>query len=238
MIYLIGTIKQKNNGEFGLVDSNDIIGGYYQVDSLQERDSIPLIRRKEGMLCWVKNETNVKESKTYQLIGGIENSNWIEKTWSSGNNQGGQPIPEGYSLIWVGKEPPEDKTMLWWDTSDDGIISDESSSDMDTINGLITTINELENKLALLTKRVKYLEENGVVNPDKPDNPDVTTSSGLLLEDGTPLLLEDGTPLILEMNDSGDVVKGVMLLENGTPLLLENGTPLMLEDGIVKGDGK
>ena len=67
----IDTLGQKNNGEFPLVDSNDIKGGFYQVNSIEERDLIPSIRRKEGMLCAVKND------KLYQLVGGIENINWV-----------------------------------------------------------------------------------------------------------------------------------------------------------------
>lgn len=69
-IEIIDILGQKNNGEFPLVDSNDIRGGFYQVDTIEERDLIPSIRRKEGMLCSVKNE------KMYQLVGGIDNNNW------------------------------------------------------------------------------------------------------------------------------------------------------------------
>ena len=70
-IEIIDTLSQKNNGNFPLVDSNDILGGFYQVNSIEERDLIPSIRRKEGMLCAVKND------KLYQLVGGIENINWV-----------------------------------------------------------------------------------------------------------------------------------------------------------------
>ena len=69
-IELIDIIKQKNGGTFALLDSNDLLGGIYQVDSLDERNNIPSERRKEGMLCYVKNDT------MYQLIGGIDNVNW------------------------------------------------------------------------------------------------------------------------------------------------------------------
>ena len=69
-IEIIDTLSQKNNGIFPLVDSNDIKGGFYQVDSIEERDLIPSVRRKEGMLCAVKN-------KLYQLVDGIENDNWV-----------------------------------------------------------------------------------------------------------------------------------------------------------------
>lgn len=79
-IEIIDILGQKNNGEFPLVDSNDIRGGFYQVDTIEERDLIPSIRRKEGMLCAVKND------KMYQLVGGVDNSNWI--IFNSGSGSG------------------------------------------------------------------------------------------------------------------------------------------------------
>ena len=82
-IEIIGTLKQKNNGEFGLIDSNDIIGGFYQADTLDERNSIPFTRRKEGMFCWVGSNVN----KVFQLVGGITNDCWIE--FKSGSSSSG-----------------------------------------------------------------------------------------------------------------------------------------------------
>lgn len=70
-IEIIDTLSQKNNGLFPLVDSNDIRGGFYQVETISERDLIPSVRRKEGMLCAVKN-------RLYQLVGGIDNECWID----------------------------------------------------------------------------------------------------------------------------------------------------------------
>lgn len=43
------------------------------VDTLEQRDSINLNHRFEGLQTFV-----LKEHKTYQLIGGIENDNWVE----------------------------------------------------------------------------------------------------------------------------------------------------------------
>lgn len=70
-IKIIAELEQKNDGSFPIVDANNIRGGHYQVDTIAERDSIPIERRKEGMLC------SVKEDKTvYQLFGGLTNSYW------------------------------------------------------------------------------------------------------------------------------------------------------------------
>ena len=57
-IYLIDTLKQKNNQSFPIADVNDLRGGFYQVDTIEERDSIPKSRIKEGMLCFVKQNSN------------------------------------------------------------------------------------------------------------------------------------------------------------------------------------
>lgn len=218
-IEIIDTLKQKNNGTFGLVDSNDIIGGFYQTDNITERNSIPSNRRKEGMFCWVK-----EEKKVFQLVNGLTNECWIE--FKSGSSDSGGTIIDGYAHIWIGDKPPKDKNMLWLDTNSDGILEDET--DIETVKKLLNKISDLEIKISQLTKRVAYLEEHGVVKPDKPG---VLTSVGLLLEDGTPLLLEDGTPLLLEgekSESSGNVINGI-LLEDKTNILLEDNTPLLLE---------
>ena len=55
-VELISEIVQKNNQDFPLVDSNNIRGGIYTVNTIEERDSIPVRRRKEGMLCYVVND--------------------------------------------------------------------------------------------------------------------------------------------------------------------------------------
>ena len=220
-IEIIGTLKQKNNGEFGLIDSNDIIGGFYQADTLDERNSIPFTRRKEGMFCWVGSNVN----KVFQLVGGITNDCWIEFKSGSSSSGGGTTI-DGYSHIWVGDTPPEDTNMIWLDTSSDGILDDET--DIETVNKLISRIGELENTVALLAKRVAYLEQNGVVIPGGGDD---TSESVILLEDGTEILLEDGTPLLLEESNSGsntEITNGI-LLEDNTHILLEDNTPLLLE---------
>ena len=131
-VTIIDTLAQKNNGEFGIVDSNNIIGGFYQTDTLAERDSIPIARRKEGMFCWVGGN----KKKVYQLVDGIENTNWIEfkSGTSDGSGSGGTTI-DGYAHIWVGDTPPEDTSMIWLDTSSDGILDDET--DIDTVNKLL-----------------------------------------------------------------------------------------------------
>jgi hypothetical protein len=46
---------------------------YYVSEDLTERDSIPLIRRRIGIKCYV-----IDQDKEYRLVGGIQNSDWEE----------------------------------------------------------------------------------------------------------------------------------------------------------------
>jgi hypothetical protein len=72
-IQVIDTIKQKNNGDFALVTDTDILGGLQTVPTSSDRDAIPASRRKAGMR--VRTST---DSRTYELVDGILNSNWKE----------------------------------------------------------------------------------------------------------------------------------------------------------------
>lgn len=68
-ITLISNIKQANNGTFALIDSNDIYGGLYHVDSIEEMNVLPIVRLKQGMLCYVAGTTNA----FYQY----QSSSWV-----------------------------------------------------------------------------------------------------------------------------------------------------------------
>ena len=48
-------------------------GGYRSVNDIPERDAIPKLRRKQGMLVYVKSE-----EKWYILQTGITNDDWVE----------------------------------------------------------------------------------------------------------------------------------------------------------------
>ena len=106
-IEIIDTIKQKNGGKFPIVSTNDVQGGFHQVDTIAERDSIPQERRKEGMYCYVKEDPSNKH--LYQLIDG---------EWANFNY--------GYH---VGPTPPEDTSLIWINTADEDVdltLSDDA----------------------------------------------------------------------------------------------------------------
>lgn len=202
-IEIIDTLGQKNNGIFPLVDSNDVKGGYYQVDNIEERDSIPNIRRKVGMLCYVEND--IDGAIIYQLKGGIDNSCWeVFKVGSGGDCD-----------IHVGEEPPTDDTVVWLDISDideskaiTNNIIDEMRA---TVSHLQQQINDLMTKNIELEIRVLYLEMFGIVggNPDGGGSDNDNNNGGgsndsnsndtlLTDEDNNILIDEDGAILIFE----------------------------------------
>jgi hypothetical protein len=74
--------------EFGVVDSKDIIGGCHNVNSIQDRDNIPLARRYEGMLCTVG-------SSIYQWIGG----SWIPFSTGGGGQKVSHDIGNGSTNV-------------------------------------------------------------------------------------------------------------------------------------------
>jgi hypothetical protein len=54
----------------------DIIGGFWHVSLLTDRDAIPSGNRTVGMMCLVLDEA--PGVRKFYLIGGIDNSNWVE----------------------------------------------------------------------------------------------------------------------------------------------------------------
>jgi hypothetical protein len=59
--------------DFATAVANEIQGGIHSVANETARDAITSDRRVEGMLCYV-----IADDKTYQLQGGIENTDWVE----------------------------------------------------------------------------------------------------------------------------------------------------------------
>lgn len=81
-ITLISNIKQANNGTFWLVDSNDIRGGLYHVDSVAEMNVLPAGNLKEGMLCYV-----AAEEKFYQYKKDVDGQLKFD-VWKVGFDKG------------------------------------------------------------------------------------------------------------------------------------------------------
>ena len=114
--------------------ANEVLGGHHQVATIAERDSIISERRVEGMLCTVLDDGN-GNPKTYQLLGGISNSDWVafigagsgSLYYSTGINQIGDTIIADYdTAIWnasdlmgnsIDNSTPQNNQILQFDSS-------------------------------------------------------------------------------------------------------------------------
>ena len=159
-IEIIDTLGQKNNGKFPLVDSNDIRGGYYQVDTVEERNEIPLVRRKEGMLCYVKND------KIYQLIGGMDNECWV--VLNTGTSTGGGFSGDYNDLINKPTIPSKTSDLV----NDSGFITiDDLDASQNHIHGNLPTLEKITaDKISEWDNKSNFSGDyNDLIN--KPDIP-------------------------------------------------------------------
>ena len=226
-IELISTVKPKNGGQFPIVEANDVKGGYYSVESIEVRDSIPDGRRMPGMLCYVWGD------KIYKLGDDL-------RTWKTFTVNGGSGTEVGSNGIWIGtSEPPDDTFVLWIDTGDEGIDESFSSS---VINEFKSILNSLTNRIVQLESDVSYLMElTGGDNPDIPDIPDIpvipptpTTNDTLLVnENGFMLINEKGQILCGNTNTGTITTTRVLVNENGGILTNEKGQILCLDSVLV-----
>ena len=127
---------------------------------------------------------------------------------------------DGYSHVWIGPTAPEDSSMLWVDTSTDGIVGDDET-DIHIINNLVSQMAQMQNTIITLKKQVEWLMNNGV-------GPSPTESDVLLFEDGLTILLEDGTELLTETTEVVSKTNAI-LFEDGSDILLEDNISLLLE---------
>ena len=113
-------------------------GNIHSIVTLDDRDAISLDRREIGMLCYVRNL-----NKFYQLIGGINNTNWIDLdtrfTSTQNGNVNGNLTVNGNIIL--------NSTLL---KSNSNIIQLRNSNDTDyadlvvnnlTVKGTTTTVD-------------------------------------------------------------------------------------------------
>lgn len=119
-VELISEIVQKNNGDFPLVDSNNIRGGVYSVKTIIERDNIPLQRRKQGMICYV--ESNKQHYK-------LENGEWTSFE----------------SALVISDTPPDNTGVIWYDRDSDYDLNREGN--LNSVRSSIRTLQEQMNQV-------------------------------------------------------------------------------------------
>lgn len=144
-VELISEIVQKNNQDFPLVDSNNIRGGIYTVNTIEERDSIPVRRRKEGMLCYVVND------KQYYKLEG--------ETWEEAKFGGdGIPIFDQEILDELGDRLPEKYITIpnKYKDLDGEPYSREISKSGTYVDILFSAIRKLQSEVARIKNSFQY----------------------------------------------------------------------------------
>lgn len=70
----------KEEDMYPVAFASEIKGGYHSVDTIAQRNAISPDRREKGMVCYVAIDgANGSNGTEYQLIDGIDNSNWQVK---------------------------------------------------------------------------------------------------------------------------------------------------------------
>lgn len=135
----------------------------FVVNTLNELNSIETIKRYEGLTVYVKSE-----EVSYQLTGGIENSNW-KLTNSS---------------VHIGEDEPSSTNILWVDPTDETASGFLNSSTGEEMRNVISEIAQKVNKIGYA---IEYELDPGYFNGILPGTSEDTQGG----EQNTPDL-DDG----------------------------------------------
>ena len=129
-----GTFRMHPWVTLPVIDSNDALGGHYQVADITARNAIPAEQKAEGMLCTVLNAGS-GITKIYQLLRVSGNLTWVELvSGKSGMNTG---------------------DMLYWGGTAWNILPVGDSEQVLRLSGTNTpTWNDLNLNVSITTKQV------------------------------------------------------------------------------------
>lgn len=143
-ITLISNIKQANNGTFALMDSNDIAGGLYHVDTVEEMNALPVERLKIGMLCYIAGAVN----KFYQYQKNGESAAFQE--WKAGFDKN-EMFEELDNKTIINAILANSTTIDDLQSQIDAITGTGSEGDATTIEGLNAQLASLKNTVGFAT---------------------------------------------------------------------------------------
>ena len=171
-IEVISEITQKNGQDFPVVDANNLRGGFYTVANSTERDNIPEVRRKEGMLCYVQDELEY-----YRL----EQGEWKKAKFG----QEGIPIYDQQLIDELGDELPDKYlTIVNKETDLQGTPpSREIQQNGTYVDILFSAIRKLQSEVARLKNSFKY----GIVSYTDKDTAMSEQLNGMSDPDEEPL---------------------------------------------------
>ena len=191
--------KKYNEVLFDKTNVNQLAGGYHQVKTLEDRDSIPIYKKAIGMLCYVESEDTIYQ---YKVKNGV--LEWVEfrvggggsifETLAERDSISESKLFIGYSCfvletmaeyyysgdgVWnktstnsvhIGSEQPNDTSVLWIDDEDENV---DTSLDSDIITEIKDTIKKISDKTDevhyALTKELDPGYFNGVL-PGESDS--------------------------------------------------------------------
>lgn len=183
-IELIAQLKQKNNSNFPLVDSLDLLGGYIQVPTYHDLQNFPPSRIREGMLAYVINSTTqhlymyknqgwaawagndqtgvtvVTSDQDLTPLQSLGQLVFIQDTkiLSYYNGESWQQIPR----IYIQSTEPTDKSAIWIDTSDNSNYTESNA----IIQDLLKVIYILQQKVA----KLEFAFQNEIDSGDFTNN--------------------------------------------------------------------
>ena len=233
-VEIIDTLGQKNNGEFPLVDSNDVKGGFYQVNTLRERDDIPTVRIKLGMICYVKSEDTTYQLKSLtpmeweelNLTGSMVVSTISERDLIKADKLyvglsvfvietmleyiyigSGEWKQSSTNSVYVGSREPIDKSVLWIDDEDEEVYATLDTEMYEEITKSIKEIREIADKTNyIITHELDagYFKDK---LPWEDEEEEVTPANNI---SGEGIELEEGYTPSMEIDPKGTVERIIL----------------------------
>jgi hypothetical protein len=252
-IEIISQLKPKNNQTFGLVDANDIIGGYIQVETISDMEAfLSTNKLKEGMLCYVKTVSDTNHMYMYK------NGTWGVYSGGSGGSTGlqmkvvdhlsdlndsdleikGQVVFvnetsdlryyngstfNSFSRIYIQDSAPTDTGGLWIDTTERNIYTNDNA----IIKNLLQVISVLQEKV----NRIEWAFDSELSFGDFANNKYYEYTGHTTTEPtyGTSVT-EDATTAAENLaSETAPVEPVVTLLPNGRHLCIKTGTYAIMQ---------
>ena len=153
----------------------------------------------------------------------------------------------GY-CVWVGPTPPENKKLLWIDTSEIEENPNDATTMSPTTKYLIDLVNKQNKTVSMLTERLNVLEnelelvKKAIANGGGSGGEIVDNNIYLTTEDGDTFITEDGILMISEEGNSNEEGnnnedKNVYLTtEDNDIFTTENGVSMISEEGKSNAD--
>jgi hypothetical protein len=161
-INIISLLKPKNDGTFPIAEDVDGYGGYQVRSDIDDRNGIPSLNRKEGMLVYVQ-----EDDKYYTLNGGTTDGYWIEVILGG----------DGYRQIVILDEPTTYNVLsgvnyLIINTYDPGggagvfstIMLPTNATEMQEIIFKTRTVSKISGSYIRVDGNTKYIDQYSYVN--------------------------------------------------------------------------